>query len=131
MNNLTNLEKEVLRMCLDGDDDVLVGLRSQLDLLSVESREISSAGFFTNFEVPQYCKTELTDTIAKFKIGDVEADIEGLDYGAGFLLYIEKGAIKMLEAYSYDEPWPLVTNNFKLSYSDGQRNLEKLRSSWS
>lgn len=131
MNNLTKLEKEVLNMLLDGDDDVLVSLKAQLDLVSVENREMSGSGFFTNFLVPQSCKTHAINSSSEFKIGDVHADIEGLDFGAGFLLYVEDGAIKMLEAYSYDEPWPAVTDSFELSYVNGKRDLEKLRSSWS
>jgi len=131
MNNLTQLENEVLKMLLEGDDDVLINLKAQLDLVSVEDREMSGAGFFTNFLVPQSCKTKIINASSEFKIGDVHAEIEGLDFGAGFLLYVEDGAIKMLEAYSYDEPWPVETDSFKLTYINGQRDLEKLRSSWS
>jgi len=131
MNNLTELEKEVLKMLLDGDDEVLVNLKVQLDLVSVEDREISDTGFFTNFLIPQSCKTSAINSNLKFKIGDVHANIEGLDFGAGFLLYVEDGGIKMLEAYSYDEPWPVTTDSFKLTYINGKRDLEKLRSSWS
>ena len=131
MSNLTKLEKEVLKMLLDGDDDVLVNLKAQLDLVSVENREMSGTGFFTNFLVPQSCETSVTQAGSEFKIGDVHADIEGLDFGAGFLLYIEDGLMKMLEAYSYDEPWPVTTDSFKLAYINGERDFEKLRSNWS
>ena len=131
MKNLTKLEKEVLKMLLDGDDEVLVNLKAQLDLISVEYREMSSAGFFTNFLVPQSCITSTINSSSEFRIGDVHAEIEGLDFGAGFLLFVVHGAIKMLEAYTYDEPWPDATDSFKLTYTNGQRDLEKLRSSWS
>jgi|TARA_B110000503_G_scaffold78261_1_gene120323 hypothetical protein len=130
MNNLTKLEKKVLEMLLDGDDAVLASLRAQLDLATVEGREVSGAGFFTNLLVPQTCETSTINSSSKFKIGDVHANIEGLDFGAGFLLYVENGVIKMLEAYSYDEPWPVTTDSFELCYVNGKRDLEKLRSSW-
>ncbi len=131
MSNLTKLEKEVLKMLLDGDDDVLVNLKSQLDLVSVKDREMSGAGFFTNFLVPQSCKTSTINSSSEFRIGDVHAEIDGLDFGAGFLLYVEDGAMQMLEAFSYDEPWPAATDSFKLTYINGERDLEKLRSDWS
>ncbi|MCJ8337088.1 MAG: hypothetical protein MJK10_01330 [Pseudomonadales bacterium] len=131
MNNLTKLEKDVLKMLLDGEDGVLLNLKAQLDLVSVENRKLSGVGFFTNLVVPQSCKASATNSSLEFRIGDVHADIEGLDFGAGFILYVEDGIIKMLEAYSYDEPWPLTIDFFKLTYVNGQRDLEKLRSSWS
>ncbi|MCF6249900.1 MAG: hypothetical protein L3J75_01335 [Methylococcaceae bacterium] len=131
MNNLTKLEKAVLEMLLDGDDAVLVYLKAQLDLVRVENRKMSGAGFFTSFLVSETCKISAMNSSLNFKIDDVHADIEGLDFGAGFLLYVEDGVIRMLEAYSYDEPWPVTTDSFELSYVNGERDLEKLRSSWS
>lgn len=48
--------------------------------------------------------------------------------GAGFLLYVDKGLLKMLEAYSYEEPWPERIKNFELRYQNGDRSavLSKL-----
>ncbi len=130
MSNLTKLEKEVLDMLLAGDDAVLTSLRAQLNLVSVESRKISGTGFFTNLTVPQTCASKIINSNLEFKIGDVCASIEGLDYGAGFLLYVEGGLMTMLEAYSYDEPWPANTDNFQLSYINGERDVKKLKSNW-
>jgi hypothetical protein len=36
----------------------------------------------------------------------VIARMEGLEHGAGFMLFIDDGVLVMLEGYTYDEPWP-------------------------
>ena len=126
MSELIRLEKEVLRMLLDGDDGVLISLRAQLDLVTVRSREISGVGFFANLSLSQTLNTSFINSSSRFRIGDVHADIEGLEFGAGFVLYVEDGAMKMLEGYSYGEPWSAVVDSFELSYVGGARDLEVL-----
>jgi hypothetical protein len=59
--------------------------------------------------------------------GDVNAEIEGLKFGAGFLLFISNGAIKMLEGYSHVGPWPAEIKRFVLTYADGsERNFNEV-----
>ena len=130
MNNLTLLEKDVLEMLLHGDDKFLLNLRRQLEFVVVKNRDFSKAGFFTNFHISNLCKIKDIKSNLTFKIGDIHADIEGLNHGAGFLLYVEDGLIRMLEGYSYDEIWPSTIKEYKLTYIDGERDLEKLRSDW-
>ena len=131
MKEFTKIEKKTLEMLLDGDDSMLANLRRQLEVVIVSTREISGSGFFTHFILPQTSMVSAINPDANFKIGDVNATIEGLNFGAGFLLYVENGVISMLEAYSYDEPWPDTTDKFCISYVNGERDLEKLKSSWS
>jgi len=42
--------------------------------------------------------------------------MDGLQYGAGFLIFVRDGTLKMLEGYSYSEPWPELIREFELSY---------------
>jgi hypothetical protein len=42
-----------------------------------------------------------------FHIGDVSGELEGLANGAGFVLFIRDGRLKMLEGFTFDEPWPV------------------------
>ena len=37
---------------------------------------------------------------------DVFAEIEGMDHGAGFVLWLEDGRITTLEGFSYADEWP-------------------------
>jgi hypothetical protein len=46
----------------------------------------------------QHCGTPTSD----FKLNNVYAEIDGLQYGAGFLLYIKDGMLDMLEGYCYE-----------------------------
>jgi hypothetical protein len=124
MKNLTTLEQKVMQALLDGDDDVLSILREQLKATVVFKREMTGMGFYTTFEVSANVP-HVGDR--SFKFGDVVANIPGLNHGAGFLLYIKSGELHMLEGYSYDEPWPQETSEFKLNYISGcQRDMDAL-----
>jgi hypothetical protein len=46
----------------------------------------------------------------------VNATIDGLAHGAGFVLFVRGGRIETLEGFSYDEPWPPRVERFLLAY---------------
>jgi hypothetical protein len=115
--NLSDFERAVLDKLLDGDLPELSVLRHQLSQCVVKSREQTGVGFYTELMIPEDAPS-LNGVSAVF--GDVAADIVGLQNGAGFLLYLKDGRIKMLEGYSYDEPWPLLIQSFVLKYSVGE-----------
>lgn len=125
---LTLLEREVVKLLLEGDDPVLDVLRKQTRFLSAAKREYTGHGFFTHFRVPENAP-RLADTVS-FKVGDVEASMDGLQYGAGFLLYVERGMVSLLEGYSYEEPWPAKVKRFTVGYVGGQRNLDEISKTW-
>jgi hypothetical protein len=125
MKDLTDLERKVMQAFIDGEDDILSILREQLEAIVVVNREMTGVGFFTTFVVSD--EVRRADD-RSFKLGDVIANISGLAHGAGFLLYVEHGALHMLEGYTYDEPWPKEISAFELTYRSGdQRDLEALR----
>lgn len=58
------------------------------------------------------------------RFGDVLADLDGLEHGAGFVLFIDNGLIGMLEGYSNTgEAWPDTPCNFELRYWTRPRDL--------
>jgi len=125
MNDLTTLERKVMQALLDGEDDILSILREQLEATVVVKRKMTGVGFFTTFAVSDDVRRA---DDRSFKLDDVIASISGLAHGAGFLLYVEHGALHMLEGYTYDEPWPKEISEFELTYTAGeQRDLEALR----
>lgn len=129
-NILTEIERKVMDFLLRGDDPVLEILRKQLRVSKVSMREFTGVGFFTHFKIPE--NTKRIERNKSFKFGDVEASIEGLKHGAGFLLHVEKGALDVLEGYSYDETWPSDIRDFKVSYIHGhERDISSLRKKWS
>ena len=126
MEALTNLERAVLDKLLCGDSPVLSALRSQLGVVAVSERDLTGVGFMTNFRLPPSVpRAPVKSGVIRF--GDVEAQLEGLKHGAGFLLYVKDGVLDALEGYSYDEPWPEQIETFTLRYmEDGQRDFGEL-----
>jgi len=125
MSDLTQLEQELMKMLLDGDDPVLVVLREQLRVATVLERKMTGAGFYTDFSVSPIaprCVEHLS-----FEIADLIARLKGAEHGAGFVLFIREGQLKMLEGFTFDEPWPDQITEYKLSYVKGQRDWNEVR----
>jgi hypothetical protein len=119
--NLEPLESAVLEDLLDGNHPVLAALRDQIAGLSVVERERTGTGFFTKFETPPATKRAPVST-ESIRFGDVVASIDGLANGAGFLLYVDGGLIRMLEGYSFEEPWPEHVRRFSLRFAKADRS---------
>jgi hypothetical protein len=122
---LTDLEGAVLKALLEGSHPVLDALRRQLRTCDAQRREFTGYGFFTELRV-QPDERPAPMPSERLRLGDVEAHIPGLEHGAGFLLYVDRGFLTMLEGYSYDEPWPVEVNNFTLEYAGGVRDVAAL-----
>jgi hypothetical protein len=124
---LNVFELAVLEKLLDGEHPVLRALRRQLVGLTVTKREYTGAGFYTTFSSDS---SKAVPTLAgrNVRFGDVQAAIPGLSNGAGFVLFIDGGLVRMLEGYSFEEPWPATIASFALAYSsnDRRRALTKL-----
>ncbi len=84
-----------------------------LPYLSVDRRENTGAGVYVYFKysakVPLFSSENRT-------IGQsVFAEIEGLEGGAGFMLYIDEGRITLLESFSHgSEAWPDHISRFEV-----------------
>jgi len=102
---LIELERSILNLLLAGDNASLALLRTQLEAVTVASREFTGPAFFTQFELSGH--TEGVPGRPSLVIGDVYAKIKGLAYGAGFLLFVRDGVLSCLEGYCYgDDGWP-------------------------
>lgn len=99
MERLTPLEAQVIRMLLAGDGALLASLRAQAERIVAVSRQMTGVGFFTRFHVI----VDDADLVSNrsFKLGDVGGSADGVLYGLGFLLWIERGRLTMLEGYTY------------------------------
>jgi hypothetical protein len=122
VEGLNKFEQAVMDTLLAGDHPVLVVLRAQADEARLASREYSGAGFFCSFEVPP--SAPRLDAKQNFHFGDVNAIVEGLEHGAGFVIFVRGGRLDMLEGYSYEEPWPEDVRSFKLTYQRDPRELQ-------
>jgi hypothetical protein len=124
MSELTKFEQDVMRMLLEGDDPVLVILREQARSLVVSGKKATGVGFYIDFAVDP-AAPRCTEN-QSFEIGDVVAKMDGLEQGAGFILFVRDGVLSFLEGFTYDEPWPESIVKYDLSYKNGQRDCHKL-----
>src|SRR6266568_178399 len=121
---LTRLERAVLDMLLAGEHSMLEALRAQLAVCTLTSRDMSGVGFFTSLAVPPKApRLPVRGRTRPF--GDVLADFPGSGHGAWFLLYLEDGALAMLEGYTFADPWPADSSEFSLRYDSQPRRVSE------
>lgn len=119
--DLATLEAKVMKMLLNDNNPILKILYQQYLASSIQSRELTGVGFFTKFIITD--NVQRIHNQPSFAFGDIIAQVDGLKHGASFVLFITKGAIDMLEGYTYNEPWPRVITNLHLSYIKDKRDL--------
>ena len=131
--SMNTFEQAVMNKLLWGDDLVLSELREQLAKATIKEREMTGTGFYLTFSLPEDSR-KLTDQIPNVKsdfcFGDVNAEIENLENGASFLVWVKGGKLNMLEGYSYHGTWPGTIEDFQLGYFSQPRDIAKLREQW-
>jgi len=85
---------------------------------------MTGVGFWTSLALP--LGIEEVGSGLRIRLSDVEATIDGLEHGAGFVLFIENGLLDNLEGFTYDEPWPDRIGGYRLRYIDEERDLSDL-----
>jgi len=105
MMGANSIEERVLEMMLAGSKDRRIGyLRDQMQSASVVKRTFTGCGFFTDLSVPETCAPVLGEP--SFELSNVSGISPKLQHGIGFLLFIRRGRLSFLEAFTYGEPWP-------------------------
>lgn len=111
---------------LSGDDPILRVLMAQCRTVTVTRREFTGVGFYTDLSISPEAPRLPADK--KTQLTDVTAETDGLQYGAGFVLFVKEGKIQLLEGFTYGEPWPENPQSWQLSYMGKQeRDLEAIR----
>ncbi|MFT3893688.1 MAG: hypothetical protein QM730_18825 [Anaerolineales bacterium] len=132
-DKLLKFEEELMIMLLAGEDSVLSMLREQFESVNFFARELTGVGFYLHFNMPKEI-ARISDVLpsvkSNFCFGDVDATIEGLNNGAGFLIWIRNGYLTQLEGYTYGEKWPSQITDYKFYYRRGRRNIEGLHNKW-
>ena len=95
-----------LERLLTGPGPIRAALRAQFEVVSAVSREWTGAGFFTGLHVPPAGAPPAAIEDGALGGPEFVLDADGLEQGAGFVVWIEGGRLQMLEGYSFDEPWP-------------------------
>ena len=101
---MNELERAILDKLLHGDDPILHVLRDQASSAQVRDREYTGSGFFTTFSISPSAP-RLAEP-PRLIIGDVYAEITGLEHDAGFLLFVNTGIVDTLEGFGVDDAFP-------------------------
>ena len=100
MNKPTLLESAVLlAMAEQLEPPARESLTLQAANLIVLSRENTGAGFYTRFDIGIAVACPLPDLRGL----SVEAEVEGLNSGMGFILWVKEGRIDYLEGYTFGD----------------------------
>lgn len=97
MLTLSDLERAVLSTFAEHDAPYSAELRHQVAGAQVSARANTGAGFFTNL-LTAGAQAEG----APSPLGPVSADVDGIEHGMGFLLWLKAGVIDCLEGYTYE-----------------------------
>ena len=101
---ITPLELTALQMIATRAKKHRQLMLNQIAHAYVISRKRSSAGFITNFLLPDNIPT--LKTMSQRKLLEVYAEHNNIPSGAEFLLWFEHGRLKSLEGYSFIGKWP-------------------------
>lgn len=116
MEELTDLERAVLAVLLEGDTPEFEILRAQATAAVAAKRELTGAGFYTDLCFRGHAPALPGNP--RFMIGGVGAEISGLQAGAGFLLWGTAGLIDCIEGFAHLAFWPAHVGAFSLTRDD-------------
>ncbi len=108
------LEQTIMELLLSGADPILEALRDQYRLSRVARRMFSGVGFVTDFVVPKDVPSVAVKSL--FFLSDVRADLNGAPEAAGFHAQIKNGRLKLLEGFTFADPWPTPLVEFNVHY---------------
>lgn len=109
---LTDLERDALAAILSPAHPIMDALRAQAAECRIKSREFTGVGFFTELVVP--ARTAV-DGLRNAALTGTNVQIEGLEHGATFVLFIEDGMITTLEGVTFTEPWPEAVGAYQIT----------------
>ena len=99
-SDFTSLERAVLNAICEIHRVDRLALEVQLSTATFLGRENTGAGFYTYFTVERNSKGLINGERLR---GGPEAEIDGLQHGMGFILWLKEGYVDCLEGYSYGE----------------------------
>ncbi len=100
---LNELEKQIIQQFLDDKCLELMKRDINFDLININYRELTGAGFITELED---CKElKVAYTTQSYKWGKLGAKLNS-NIDTGYLIYVENGYLNTIEGYTYCEAWP-------------------------
>jgi|LSQX01.2.fsa_nt_gb hypothetical protein len=126
MKNFIAFEKSVMeKIFLFSENEYKDKIWRQYKNSVVKSRKFFVKGFYTDFSVTDNSLYLSNDV--NIELGDIHAEINGLKYGAGFIVFVRNGVISLLEGYSYgDDVWPKKIEKYKFMLIKDDGSLSEL-----
>lgn len=102
--NFVEFEKIIITDIIEQYPEYKEKLKSQFENIAVKKREIHTRGFSTHYTVTATEHSLGGDK--NLQLGKYQWNINGLNRGSDYILWIKNGFISCLEGFSYEEPWP-------------------------
>ena len=102
--NINEFEKRISIDIIEQYPAYKSKLQAQFEHAVVQKRAFSKYGFSTDYAVTTTEET-LGDDV-NLQLGKRQWNINGLQHGSDYILWIKNGFITCLEGFSYNEPWP-------------------------
>lgn len=119
---MTKIEKEIVERILSEYSKKYPKLVHQIPYLVVKSRELTGVGMYVGFVLKKEGELYLEEKLKDGVLGTNDIiKISSLKIGLGFVLYITKGRIDLLELFTYlDETWDGKYPDFKIERIEGE-----------
>ena len=103
-DDLRQHERLAIERLLAGDAAEAKILLQQLAVAVAVHRLESTVGFQVDFGLPE--GTVLLSNRERLVLGNLKAEVRGVDGGIGFALFIEGGRLASLDGTAFGENWP-------------------------
>lgn len=98
MTTFTELELAALSAIFAETPEFASALKQQLAIATVVDRENTGGGFFTTIAVDGDAPTVSSPRVLGY---ETQARVVGMEYGLGFVLFVEEGKLALLEGFSW------------------------------
>ena len=105
-------EKAVMDAILKDNIEQNPLLLHQYNSAKITSRKFTGHGFFTEFSISKM--EYMLPEGGNFELGCL-GELEGVQHGVGYVLFVRNGLIVTLEGYTYGEEWPKRIGSFSVS----------------
>jgi hypothetical protein len=102
--DLTPLERAVLTVVMESDNQLVTELHSQVSEATAAVRTPSGVGFVTKLQVPG--ELRIMDSPESNALPLVFGQHPDLPSGAEFVLQVKDGRLNSIEAFCYEGMWP-------------------------
>lgn len=103
MATIEEVERDLMRALLAGENPLMDVLRTQYSVARVKGRDVTSSGFTTWFDVPSDLPLVDRDLL---HLDDLQVSLAGVDAPAEAAVTVEKGRLRSLECSVYAGDWP-------------------------